>query len=34
LFKAPENVKAQFAQFTAVEEYADLKRLIVQAMQN
>jgi len=28
LFRAPENVKEQFAQFEAVESYADLMRLI------
>jgi phosphoserine/homoserine phosphotransferase len=32
LFRAPENVKRQFAQFTAVEAYADLTKLITEAM--
>jgi phosphoserine/homoserine phosphotransferase len=33
LFRAPENVKQQFRQFEAVEEYADLMRLIQRAME-
>ena len=32
LFRAPDNVKAQFPQFKAVEAYADLMKLIKQAM--
>ena len=32
LFRAPDNVKKQFPQFTAVGSYADLMRLIKQAM--
>ncbi len=32
LFRAPENVKRQFPQFKAVEAYADLMRLIKEAM--
>jgi phosphoserine / homoserine phosphotransferase len=32
LFRAPENVKKQFPQFKAVEEYADFMMLIRQAM--
>jgi phosphoserine/homoserine phosphotransferase len=32
LFRAPENVRKQFPQFKAVEEYADLMRLIKAAM--
>jgi phosphoserine/homoserine phosphotransferase len=28
LFRAPANVKAQFPQFPAVEQYSDLMRLI------
>ena len=32
LFRAPENVKAQFSQFKAVETYADLMQLIKQAI--
>jgi phosphoserine / homoserine phosphotransferase len=32
LFRAPENVKEQFPQFKAVEEYADLMRLIKAAL--
>ena len=32
LFHAPDNVKKQFPQFKAVENYADLMKLIVQAM--
>ena len=32
LFRAPENVKKQFPQFKAVEEYADLMKLIRKAM--
>ena len=32
LFRAPDNVKQQFPQFEAVEEYGDLKKLIQQAM--
>jgi phosphoserine/homoserine phosphotransferase len=32
LFRAPENVKKQFPQFKAVETYADLLKLILQAM--
>jgi phosphoserine / homoserine phosphotransferase len=32
LFRAPENVRRQFAQFKAVESYADLNRLIDAAM--
>jgi phosphoserine/homoserine phosphotransferase len=32
LFRAPENVKQQFPQFKAVEAYADLMKLIQQAM--
>jgi len=32
LFRAPENVKQQFPQFKAVEQYADLMRLIREAM--
>src|SRR5215471_17241429 len=32
LFRAPDNVKQQFPQFTAVEAYADLTRLILEAM--
>ena len=31
LFHAPENVKAEFPQFEAVDEYEDLKRLIAKA---
>jgi phosphoserine/homoserine phosphotransferase len=31
LFHAPENVKAEFPQFEAVDEYDDLKRLIANA---
>jgi len=34
LFRAPENVRRQFAQFKAVESYADLNRLIDAAMNN
>jgi phosphoserine/homoserine phosphotransferase len=33
LFRAPDNVKQQFPQFKAVEEYADLMKLIKGAMQ-
>lgn len=33
LFRAPANVKAQFPQFQAVEEYAELLRLIRAAME-
>ncbi len=33
LFRAPDNVRAQFPQFTAVEEYRDLMRLIQAAME-
>jgi len=32
LFRAPENVKQQFPQFKAVEAYADLMKLIKEAM--
>ena len=32
LFRAPDNVKAQFPQFKAVEAYADLMKLIKQTM--
>lgn len=32
LFRAPDNVKKQFPQFKAVEEYADLRRLILGEM--
>jgi len=32
LFRAPENVQKQFPQFKAIEEYADLMRLIKGAM--
>src|SRR5438128_2709033 len=32
LFRAPENVKQQFPQFEAVESYADLSKLIREAM--
>ena len=32
LFRAPENVKQQFPQFKAVEAYADLMKLIKDAM--
>lgn len=32
LFRAPDNVKAQFPQFKAVEAYADLMKVIRQAM--
>ena len=32
LFRAPDNVKQQFPQFKAVDEYADLMNLIKQAM--
>ena len=32
LFRAPENVRARFPQFPAVESYADLTRLIQEAM--
>ena len=32
LFRAPENVKEQFPQFEAVEEYADFMKLIRKAM--
>jgi phosphoserine / homoserine phosphotransferase len=32
LFRAPDNVKRQFPQFQAVESYADLMKLIKQAM--
>jgi len=32
LFRAPENVKRQFPQFAAVEEYADLMKLIRKAI--
>jgi phosphoserine / homoserine phosphotransferase len=32
LFRAPDNVKQQFPQFPAVESYADLMKLIKQAM--
>lgn len=32
LFRAPDNVKKQFPQFKAVESYADLMKLIKQAM--
>ena len=32
LFRAPDNVKRQFPQFKAVEEYPDLMKLIRQAM--
>jgi phosphoserine/homoserine phosphotransferase len=32
LFRAPENVKKQFPQFKAVESYAELMKLVVQAM--
>jgi phosphoserine/homoserine phosphotransferase len=32
LFCAPDNVKEQFPQFQAVEQYGDLKKLIQQAM--
>ena len=32
LFRAPDNVKQQFPQFSAVEAYADLMKLIRQAM--
>jgi phosphoserine/homoserine phosphotransferase len=32
LFRAPENVKKEFPQFKAVETYADLMKLIKQAM--
>jgi phosphoserine/homoserine phosphotransferase len=32
LFRAPDNVKRQFPQFPAVESYADLTRLIFNAM--
>jgi phosphoserine/homoserine phosphotransferase len=32
LFRAPENVKQQFAQFKAVEAYADLTKLITEAI--
>lgn len=32
LFRAPENVRQQFPQFRAVEAYADLSKLIDQAM--
>jgi phosphoserine / homoserine phosphotransferase len=32
LFRAPENVKAQFPQFKAVEAYADFLNLIKGAM--
>ena len=32
LFRAPENVRKQFPQFKAVEEYADLMKLIRKAM--
>ena len=32
LFRAPENVKAQFPQFKAVETYAELMGLIKGAM--
>ncbi len=32
LFRAPENVRAQFSRFPAVEEYQDLMRLIQQEM--
>jgi len=34
LFRAPDNVKAQFPQFKAVEAYADLLKLIKQAMES
>ena len=33
LFHAPDNIKAQFPQFKAVDAYADLLKLIRQAMQ-
>jgi len=33
LFRAPENVKRDFPQFRAVEEYVDLRRLIREAIQ-
>ena len=33
LFRAPENVKAQFPQFPAVEEYKDLMRLIKEQLE-
>lgn len=32
LFRAPDNVKAQFPQFTAFEDYPDLKRAIFAAL--
>jgi phosphoserine / homoserine phosphotransferase len=32
LFRAPDNVKSQYPQFEAVDEYADLTRLIQRAM--
>ncbi len=32
LFRAPDNVKKQFPQFKAVETYADLTKLILEAM--
>ena len=32
LFRAPDNVKAQFPQFKAVEAYADLMKLVKDAM--
>jgi phosphoserine/homoserine phosphotransferase len=32
LFRAPDNVKEQFPEFKAVENYTDLMKLIVQAM--
>jgi len=32
LFRAPDNVKKQFPQFKAVDQYADLMKLIRGAM--
>jgi len=32
LFRAPDNVKAKFPQFKAVESYADLMKLVKGAM--
>ena len=32
LFRAPDNVKAKFPQFKAVEAYADLMKLVKDAM--
>ncbi len=34
LFHAPENIKKQFSQFTAVDDYSDLMKLIKAALQS